>query len=377
MIKYFIVFDTVNHKMRHLGKNPQWLTLSKKVEFPPELADFYQRKLDETTTHFEKEFAEILHERKFSLINTSLPPKGLTNRGLMCFANASLQLLLSSPKFVSFVLFMKNNMRFFSPKQLASAPTWQAFCKFARAFAVDKYAFSTDILDDFFGPFSAKRKPLTQEDATEFTSYFLNRLHEELRVLESFGQFKKESGGWMAKGIGSRKVSVSDECVKESPITTIFGCLVRADTLSNGRSRSVGHEPYLVLPLQVAETLDESIKIFLAEEKVDDTISKKNSILSLPASLVIGFKRFAFDGEGVTKLNDFIAYPPVLTLLDVKYELTAIVVHIGSSPTVGHYVCLSKREGKWREYDDDGISSVPEGEELHKQAYMLLYNKIE
>ena len=365
--------------MRHLGRNPQWLTLSKKVEFPPELANFYQKKLEEVTGNVEKEFAQILHDHSYILKPISLPPKGLINNGLMCFANSSLQLIFSSPKFVSLILYMKNYMRLFTPRQLAAAPAWHCLSKFARAFVADKYAFSTEILDEFFGPFSAQRKPLTQEDASEFTSYFLNKLHEEFITLESFGEFKdEEKGGWQAKGINTGKLLVSDQCVKKSPITDIFGCMVRADTLSNGKSRSIAHEPYLVLPLQITDSIDDSIKLFLSEEQVSETISKKNTILSLPSSIIIGLKRFAFDGNGPTKINDIVKYPKILTLFTQKFELSAIVIHIGSSSQVGHYICISNRaDGKWREYDDESVGLIAENSELDRQAYMLLYNRIE
>ena len=277
-----------------------------------------------------------------------------------------------------FLLFMKGNIRLFSSCQLSSCSAWISLCQFARAFATEKYTSSTEILDDSFGPFTSKRKPLTQEDASEFTSFFLNVLHNELRTLESFGCFKEEKGGWKMQGINTGHITIANDAVEDSAITEIFGCTVRADTLSNGKSRSIGQEPYLVLPLQVSKSVDESLRLFLTEEKVDDTISKRNMILSLPFSLIIGLKRFAFDGTGPTKLNEIVDYPSILTVMGVKYELAAIVEHIGTSSQAGHYICISNRtDGKWRKYDDDGVYPIPEKSELNRQAYMLLYNRIE
>ncbi|EAY21039.1 Clan CA, family C19, ubiquitin hydrolase-like cysteine peptidase [Trichomonas vaginalis G3] len=363
--------------MRHLGKNPQWVEISKVIEYPPEVLEFYSQHLIEQTLKFEKEFANTLNDQTYNLKPISLPPNGLLNKGLMCFANASLQLLFSSKEFVSFILFMKNNMRFFSIAQLASAPTWSALCKFARSYATEKNIISTESMDEFFGPFTSKRHPLTMEDAAEFTMFLLNKLHDELQELIKLGDIKQDAGGWQAKGIKSGRITVSDECVKRSPITHIFGTIVRADTLSNGHSRSVGHEPYLVLPLDLSPTLEESIENFLKFSDVDDGTSKKNSFLSLPSSIVIALKRFAFDGTGVIKRDDIIKYPSKLRLLKTDFELAAIVIHIGSSPASGHYICISKRtDGHWREYDDSDVYGIRDGTEMEQQAYLLLYNRV-
>lgn len=364
--------------MRHVGKNPQWVEISKTIEYPPEILNFYTNHLVELTLQFEKDFANILHDQNYTLKKIELPPYGLLNKGLMCFANASIQLLFSSPKFVSFILFMKNNIRYFSIAQLASAPTWCALCKFARSYATDKTQKSLEFLDEFIGPFSSQRRPLTMEDAAEFTMFLLNKLHDELRELEGYGNFKQEAGGWQTKGINSGRITIADDAVKKSPITHIFGSIVRADTLNNGHSRSVGHEPYLVLPLDLYPTLEESIDHFLNFSDIGDGTSKKNAFLSLPDSIVISLKRFAFDGAGVIKRDDFVKYPKEIRLMNQNFELAAVVIHIGASPASGHYICLSKRsDGNWREFDDSEIYGIRDGNEMERQAYMLLYNKMQ
>ena len=38
-----------------------------------------------------------------------------------------------------------------------------------------------------------------------------------------------------------------------------------------------------------------------------------------------------------------------------RSQLFAVVVHVGSGPNHGHYVCLVKSHGQWLTYDDDTV----------------------
>jgi ubiquitin carboxyl-terminal hydrolase 12/46 len=72
---------------------------------------------------------------------------------------------------------------------------------------------------------------------------------------------------------------------------------------------------------------------------------------------------------------------------DAAYNLFAVVVHIGSGPNHGHYVCFAKRQNKWFLYDDDSVELVDE-EQLQQvfgstqdsssgseHGYILFYSK--
>ena len=45
---------------------------------------------------------------------------------------------------------------------------------------------------------------------------------------------------------------------------------------------------------------------------------------------------------------------------DALYDLTGVVVHVGSGPYHGHYVALAKSHGQWLNFDDEGVEPVPE-----------------
>ena len=47
------------------------------------------------------------------------------------------------------------------------------------------------------------------------------------------------------------------------------------------------------------------------------------------------------------------------------YNVFAVVVHIGSGPNHGHYVCFAKNNNRWFLFDDDCVEVVDE-EQLHR-----------
>ena len=105
----------------------------------------------------------------------------------------------------------------------------------------------------------------------------------------------------------------------------------------------------------------------------------------MPDVFVIQLQRFAMYPK-MRKIRGLIRYPEALDmsgyinhgseeLLQCKYNLTAIAVHMGSI-NAGHYVAYVKKEdGLWYYVNDERVSKVQLYEVLNQDAYMLFYQK--
>lgn len=58
--------------------------------------------------------------------------------------------------------------------------------------------------------------------------------------------------------------------------------------------------------------------------------------------------------------------------LNTKYRLKAVIIHLGKTPTHGHYVAYVKKDGEWVLYNDD-VVKVPKEPVLGK-GYIYLYD---
>jgi len=96
---------------------------------------------------------------------------------------------------------------------------------------------------------------------------------------------------------------------------------------------------------------------------------KRVLIKQIPRLFVCHFKRFNYlEQRSVhSKLNHRVAFPTQLRLPnstddcpDAKFELVAIVVHIGQGIQYGHYVAVVKCQGHWIKFDDETVERVDE-----------------
>jgi ubiquitin C-terminal hydrolase len=384
--------------------------LSGKVDFPDDITARYSDLLSEAISRFESFFAAELASPRFTTANMVIQPRGLANVKLMCFANASMQLLFASPPFVSIAHFMKTRITLLSPRQCDVARVWIPFCQFLDTFkfsdsgssdgalpslkslAMTERATPTNLklLDSVFGPeFSSQRQHLLQQDAMQFLLFFLNCLHEELLALVRLAPPppSPDEGGWQVQGTRRGHIRPDETQGAQSPLSQVFLTLQRVDILHNGMSRNVKDEGYLVLLLDIRgfRTVQLAIEAFVSEERIDEALSKRKPFVALPKSLIICLKRFEFDPKTKVslKLHEFVEYPEVLELRRVarddlvQYRLCGIVEHSGRSPAGGHYVCHVRRfDGTWMLFNDDRVSTIPQAGHLKVQAYLLLYNQI-
>ncbi|CAD8148479.1 unnamed protein product [Paramecium pentaurelia] len=118
---------------------------------------------------------------------------------------------------------------------------------------------------------------------------------------------------------------------------------------------------------------------------------KRLLLNTLPNVLVIHLKRFKYDERcgQMIKVSTKIPFSQQLRIKAQKqtktYELTTIIIHLGQGILYGHYICITKIQGKWFKFDDDKISLFVD-QDLHYVygrsyptqaqtcAYMLFYN---
>ena len=64
----------------------------------------------------------------------------------------------------------------------------------------------------------------------------------------------------------------------------------------------------------------------------------------------------------------------------IKYEITGICTHLGSSGKFGHYItfCKNKENKKWYSFNDSSCNEIKDKEEIYRGSpYILLYEKID
>uniref|UniRef100_A0ACD5Z0T4 Uncharacterized protein n=1 Tax=Avena sativa TaxID=4498 RepID=A0ACD5Z0T4_AVESA len=116
------------------------------------------------------------------------------------------------------------------------------------------------------------------------------------------------------------------------------------------------------------ETLNADDKFFCDKCCSLQEAQKRMKIKRAPQILVIHLKRFKFIEQlsRHKKLSYRVVYPMELKLssasddVDCEYSLFAVVVHLGSGPNQGHYVCQIKSCDHWLCFDDDNVEKIQE-----------------
>jgi len=59
--------------------------------------------------------------------------------------------------------------------------------------------------------------------------------------------------------------------------------------------------------------------------------------------------------------------------INPRYELHAVVVHLGKSVHSGHYVCYIKKEGRWVLFNDSRVCQTDEP--VLEKGYIYLFRQ--
>ena len=248
-----------------------------------------------------------------------------------------------------------------------------------------------------------------QQDAEEFLGFLLQSLDDECTLVmnaaaannadtlsensASHDGSADPSGDWLEVGRKQRAaVTRSAGSNSSTPITRIFGGLLRSEFRVPGLKDSITTEPYQPLQLDIGSpdvrnvvdalrglTRPERLQGNFNSPRGNDVMATKQVFIeSLPPVLILHLKRFQFDAEGhdTVKIWKKIGYPLELeiprealsrqTRQNIgesgmpRYRLISVVYHHGKNASGGHYtVDVRRQEGQeWIRLDDTVLRRI-------------------
>jgi len=173
---------------------------------------------------------------------------------------------------------------------------------------------------------------------------------------------------WEEVGKKNKSSIILQNEFKNSPVTNIFGGILRSIVRKKGLKSSVTLQPFHCLHLDITAPevnyVEDALNMFMLKETVDgykapdSTVeiqaSKQLTIEQLPVVLILHLKRFTFEQGEAHKVHKVIEYEPVLNiqrkLISSErigtitrgqriYRLFAVISHRGKELVGGHYTC--------------------------------------
>lgn len=279
------------------------------------------------------------------VIQRNPPPSGLKNCGNTCFFNATLQCLLSIPKFT---LYFRNS-EFDESKQ----PVSFAFQKFIIGYWNSKELFNPL---PFISSLRRKIKLFdgTQQDAYCFLDGFLTVLSEEdeesKRLIRELFTITGEDSVRCRSCESSKKVGICSMIqylyIKKNIQESLNNYLESEDVLEK----------------------DHYWDCAFCKEKTGASIRHK--FVKTSKYLILHLNRFL---SITSKANNPVAVDSKIVVNGTAYENIGVVCHVGGL-SGGHYFAKSIRNSKWWNFNDSSVSSTSQQFEP-SQPYILFYRR--
>ncbi|XP_073225416.1 ubiquitin carboxyl-terminal hydrolase 4-like isoform X2 [Cicer arietinum] len=228
---------------------------------------------------------------------------------------------------------------------------------------------------------------LFSQDAHEFLNYLLNEVVDTLEKEAHAAKVNQKTSPPSEKIADGPKSGLANGAKNEPLATWVHksfqGILTNETRCLQCETVTARDETFLDLSLDIeqnssitsclknfssTETLNAEDKFFCDKCCSLQEAQKRMKIKKPPHVLVIHLKRFKYMEQlgRYKKLVYRVVFPLELRLsdtdeeADIEYTLFAVVVHVGSGPNHGHYVCLVKSHNHWLCFDDETVEVVDE-----------------
>jgi hypothetical protein len=189
-------------------------------------------------------------------------------------------------------------------------------------------------------------------------------------------------------------------------LSSLFdGLLESAVTCQTCGRASLTRDRYMDLSLDInnpdISTLDDALYEYTKTEVLDGdnlvfcpkcekkrSVTKGLRLATAPSILVCHLKRFAFDKYGrLIRLHKKIKFDERLDIGEFMsglnkarpppYDLVGILVHQGATCASGHYLSFVKKNGEWYKCNDSVVTRVDQATVFEQQAYIMMYEVAE
>ena len=372
-----------------------------------------------------------LYSSASALRNKRLPRTGLTNFGVTCYMNSTLQCLSATTRLSQFFNdrayegYVQRNWKGSNgimPKIYANVvqSVWKE----------DVEVIKPSTFRNFCGRMNREWVIDRQQDAKEFFDFLVDCLHEDmnvnwertpLRPLTAAEEMERERMDIArASSIEWKRYEHRDYSFISSLFAGQHASRLRCLTC---KRTSTTYEAFYSISIEIPRTgtghIYDCLNSYCREEKLSELwrcpyckcereATKQIILTRLPQFLVIHFKRFAASKVEKAKkihtpvefplyglsMNDFvIPRPPAVPDQDGKvdmattppysYDAYGVLRHLGNSGDGGHYISIVKDQGRgcWRKFDDDRHVDVdpaklsPRDRLQNAEAYIVFYQR--
>ena len=327
-------------------------------------------------------------------LNNTLSVRGLKNVGNTCYMNAVMQGISVMTELLDDLEVIREEEGSLAPNSLAHnlLNTLQIINGNRKA---PPGASSAEAVRKAIGAVCHKFASNEQQDAHEFLVQMIMMLHKEIKELKTRNPRIDTVPSQPAK-----RCEADSSVIRDHLSTSIQK---KITCVSCGNTKLVEERIWdtaiCLTENSGPNTMESALEHYRANEAVAAACAHcenqqaviRQTTTKSPHTVIVHVKRFATRAgtNGYIKLDNNVSAPQWLSVVQAtgdlapssmndRYELRAMIVHLGCGPEVGHYICYRKMtNGGWALCDDETVTPLKElpVESISRNMYLAIYTR--